>query len=1017
MKISSFCIGRPVFTFVINTLIVLAGLMAYRALTIREFPNVSIPVVSVSTYYSGASAEIVESQITHPLEETLSSLEGLDFVTSVSQDEKSEITLTFKPTRNIENATNDIRDKISQVSGFLPEDVNAPIIQKNEADSQPIFWLAFNSDRHDLMEISDFGERIVKNKLEMLPGVAAVFTAGERQRAMRIWVDPYQLSAYNLTTEDIASALKRQNIEVPAGRVESDFVTFTVYAKTDLQTEQAFKNIILKSGPDYAIRLEDVAKVEIGPRTEQFLARFDGKPSLALGIVKQSTANPLDIAKALKKTLPGIQASLPEGMHMEICYDSTESIQRSIKSVYHSIFEAILLVVLVIYVFLRTFKATLIPIVTIPISLIGGFGLILLFGFSINTLTLLAMVLAIGLVVDDAIVVLENIHRHIESGLSPLQAAFKGSREIGPAIIAMTLTLMAVFAPVAFSQGQVGKLFREFAVVLAGTVFISGFTALTLSPMMCARLLKHEKKHGRFYMAIEEFLEKVTQKYKQYLRLALNHKFKVLIGFVVILALNAILFMTLSSEMAPTEDRGFVMTMGMAPEGSSIQYTDKYAKQMEGILASQKEVEHYFVIVGYPYTRQTLSFSTLQPIEKRKLSSSEAAGELSKKLFGITGLMAFAFNPPSSLEGFSLSGQVSFVIELPGDLENLQQITQDILQKVRTNPGLLNVDTDLKLSKPQINLLVDRDKAATLGVEIDSIGTTLQTLFGGNTITHFTEGNKRYDVIVQADPKLRRAPSDIQSIFVRGNKGNMVRLEDVVSLKQTIAPSALNHFNKLPSVTITANLAPGYTLPEALTYLEKTTKEINKEVQIDYSGASRAYREGSHTLYLTFGLALIVVFLVLAAQFESFLGPLVIMFSVPLGILGAILTLHLIGSSLNIYSQIGLITLVGLITKHGILIVEFTNQLQLEGKTLIEAIIEASSLRLRPILMTTFATIFGALPLALASGYGAEGRNAIGWAVVGGMTIGTFLTLFVVPGMILLIKPKHHQTDMSDSPL
>lgn len=1006
MKVSLFCIQRPVFATVINLIIVLAGIIAFRALTVREFPNIPTPTVNIETIYPGASSEIIEKEVTRPLEDSLSTIEGIDFISSISKDESSAITLHFKSNRNIDNATNDIRDSINRAKSFLPDDSKEPNISKVEANADAIIWIAFSSNQHSLMQMSEYADHYVKDKLEVMPGVASVIVAGERKPAMRIWIDPLKLSAYRLTIQDVANALKHQNIAMPSGRLESKSLEFTVFTKTDLETVEDFENIILSDKDSYLLKLSDVAKIELGPRDERFIARYNSSNAIALGIVKQSTANPLDISKALKKIMPDLQADLPQGMEMAIAYDSTIVIKDSINAVYKSIAEAIVLVVLIIFLFLRSWRATIIPIVTIPIALIGGFVLMMMWGFSINILTLLAMVLAIGLVVDDAIVVLENIYRHIEDGMSPMSAAKQGISEIGSAVIAMTLTLVSVFAPVAFAEGKIGKLFTEFAVVLAGTVVISGFTALTLTPMMCSRLLKHEKAHGRFYLYIEQVLNNTSRWYKSGLEKALNHRNKVLIGFVAIILLNLLCFAGLKSEMAPQEDRGFVITIGMAPQGSNLDYTLHYGLQMESILNKTPDIDRHFFIVGWPNVQQAITFSMLKDRGERQPQTKIVDG-LNQQLFMNPGLMAFAINPPSSLEQDVLSGQINVVMLYAGKLTELEEITNKVMEKVRANPMMQNMDTDLKMNKPQVDLTVNRDKAAQSGVDIDTIGQSLQIIFGGQNITRFTYGAKQYDVMVQAEKTLRSSPKDLSLILVRSKDGQMLPLSNFIDAQVTTHPNELNHFNKLTAVTLTGSVSPGYSLGQALNELEKIIKDVaGNKVQTDYKGASRAFMQSSTALYLTFALALVVVFLVLAAQFESFLNPFIIMLSVPMGILGALLTLNLTGGSLNIFSQIGLITLVGLITKHGILIVEFTNQLRNIGRDIDSAIMEAATLRLRPILMTTAATILGAIPLALATGAGAESRQEIGWTIVGGMLIGTFLTLYVVPVMLRLFARK-----------
>lgn len=997
MKLSDFCIKRPVFATVINLLIILVGVVSYQSLTIREFPKVDEPVVSVTTSYFGASSEIIESQITKPLEDVLSGLEGVDIMTSESKDEQSAITLRFVETRDIESATNDVRDRVSKAIGLLPKEAEAPQIAKSDADNNAMMWISVTSDTHSLMEISEYVDTVLKDKVEMVPGVASLFIVGNRMPSMRISLNSLKLSGYDLSVHDVIEAVRHQNVELPSGRIESELVEFTVFAKTDLATVEEFGNLIIKQEADNLVRLKDVARINIEPAYERFLARYNTRPTVAIGVIKQSTANPLDISKEIYKLEPIVQATLPEGMSFDVAYDTTVVIKKSIHSVFKTLVEAVLLVVLVIFFFLRSIRATLIPIVTIPVSLIGAFAIMAAFGFTINTLTLLAMVLAIGLVVDDAIVVLENIFRHIEDGMKPMDAAFKGMKEIGTAVVAMTLTLLAVFAPVAFSTGTIGKLFSEFAIVLAGSVLISGITALTLSPMMCSRLLKHEEGHGKFYWAVENFLSWLSEKYKSGLAWCLNHAKIILVAFVVILGLNYVIFNSLKSELTPPEDRGFVLTMGLAPEGSTLAYTDTYAKQIEQILSANPDVRSFFTVVGWPYVKQTISFGILPPYKERDKSQFQIVNELMGGLWGVPGVQAFAINAPSSIGGGGLKGNVGFVIQSPKGFDHLKEINDKVLAKVRENPKLVNVQTDLIMNKPQVELTVNRERAAALGVEIDHIGQTLYALYDGIKASKYKSGSQQYDVIVKSERSLTQTPSSIDNVYVRNNKGVMIPLSSLVDEHQTIVPSSLNHFNKLPALILSASVSQDSSLQEALDYLDKMVQEIEPGTLTDYVGESRTFKQTGTTMALTFILALIVIFLVLSAQFESFKNPFIILLSVPCAILGALLVLKFTGGSLNIFSQIGLITLIGLITKHGILIVEFTNQLIEEGKELSAALIEAASLRFRPILMTTCATILGATPLALATGAGSEGRGQIGWAIVGGMFIGTIFTIFMVP--------------------
>lgn len=1001
MILSDISIRRPVLATVMNLLIVLVGIIAYDRLPVREYPNIDVPVVTVKTDYPGANAVIMESQVSQPLEDSLSGIEGIDFMTSVSRAESNQITINFKLDRDADAAANDVRDRVARVRGMLPDEIEEPIVSKEEADAQPIIYMAFSSDRHNPLEVTDVADRLVKDRVQTIAGVANVMIFGERRYSMRVWLDRTRMAAYTITPQDVEAALRAQNLEVPSGRIESAEREFTVLAETDLRTPAQFREVILRDDDGYLVRLGDVARVEIGPAEERRITRFKGENAVALGIVKQSTANPLEVSAALREMLPDIKAVLPEGMQVNIAYDKSIFIDRSIDAVFTTIGEAIALVIIVIFGFLRSVRATLIPMVTIPVSLIGAFIFMYAFGFSINTLTLLAMVLAIGLVVDDAIVMLENIYRHVEAGEPPLQAALKGSKEIGFAVLAMTFTLAAVFAPVAFTEGRTGQLFAEFALTLAGAVIVSGFIALSLSPMMCSRMLKHEK-HGAIYEAGERFLTALNSGYEKLLNGALRLRWLV-VGLALVTVVGmGVLFGQIKSELAPTEDRGLVLGIGIGPDGATPAYTDKSAHQMEAIYKTVPEMERYFMVVGFPVVNQIISFLGLQDWDERERSSAEIAGELRPKLFGIPGVLAFAVQPPS-LGQSVISRPVEFYIQTTESYDKLQEVTNKVLEKARENPGLANLDTDLKLNKPELRVSVNREKAASVGVEVAAINHTLETMLGGRNVTRYKQSGEQYDVIVQVSDVNRRDPQDLTNIQVRGTDGEMIPLTNLISLEETVAPRELNHFNKLRAVKINANLAPGYSLGEALAFMQQTVADVAPEALFDYGGQSREFMESSSALYVTFVLALGFIYLVLSAQFESFRSPLIIMLSVPLAMAGALLTLKLTGGTLNVYSQIGLITLVGLITKHGILIVEFANQLRDKGREMREAVVEAAVLRLRPILMTTGAMVLGAIPLALATGAGAESRIQIGWVIVGGMTFGTLLTLFVVPAVYTLL--------------
>jgi multidrug efflux pump len=1007
MTLSDISVRRPVFATVLSLAVLLVGLMSYSRLTVREYPNIDEPVVSVETTYRGASAEVIESRVTTPLEDSLAGIEGVDVLSSVSRAEKSQITVRFRVNRDADGAASDVRDRVGRVRNQLPDDIDEPVIAKVEADAQPIIYLAFSSGRHTPIEVTDIADRFVKDRLQNQPGVANVQIYGARTFSMRIWLDRARLAAYNLAPQDIENALRRQNVEIPAGRIESTAREFTVLAETDLRTAEQFNNLIVRETGGYLVRLRDVGRAEIDAKDKRVVVRFNGNPAVAIGVIKQSTANPLDVSNAVKAALPRIMQSLPEGMKAEIAYDSSIFIARSIDNVFRAIGEAIVLVVLVIFVFLRSFRAVLIPVVTIPVSLIGAFSLMYLFGFSINTLTLLAMVLAVGLVVDDAIVMLENISRYVEQGMRPYEAALKGSREIAFAVIAMTITLAAVYAPIGFQTGRTGRLFTEFALTLAGAVIVSGFVALTLSPMMSSLLLRHQARHGLVYRTIETGMQGLNRGYERSLRFVLTVRPAVVLTWLLVVGAAVAVYRALPSELSPVEDRGFIVGFGIAPEGSTPEYTAGYAQRAEAFYRRIPEVERYFVVAGYPVPTQMLSFIGLKDWQERERKQQQIAGALAPQLFGgIAGLMIFPINPPS-LGASPIDQPVQFVLQTSQSHAELQKAVDQVMAAARRYPGLANLDSDLKLNKPEIKMSVDREKAAALGIEVETIGRTVETMLGGRQVTRFKQNGKQYDVMVQVADVDRTNPNDITSIYVRSARGEMVPLSNLVTMHETVAPKELNHFNKLRSATIKATLTPGYTLGQAVDFLIAEANKLPPTFAYDLAGESRELRGSGSEFFITLILAGLFIYLVLAAQFESFIDPFIIMLTVPLSMTGALLALKLTGGTLNVYSQIGLVTLVGLITKHGILIVEFANQLQERGVAKLEAVVESAALRLRPILMTTGAMVLGSVPLAIATGAGAESRQQIGWVIVGGLMFGTLLTLFVVPVAYSLLARSH----------
>ena len=1016
MQLSETSVRRPVFATVLSLLIILVGFVSYTRLNVREYPKIDNPVVTVETKYTGASSAVVESQVTKVLEDSLSGIEGVDVITSISRQEQSQITVNFVLSRDADSSAADVRDKVSRVRQRLPQGIDEPVIAKVEADAFPVIWLSFSADNMDVMQLSDYANRIAKPMMQTAPGASDVRVYGERKFAMRIWLDPDRLASYKLTTQDVEDALRRSNVEVPAGRIESKFREFNVTAATDLQKPAEFRQVVIKAINGMPIRIGDVARVEQGPLSERTSTRLNGREAITLGVIRNATANPLDLSAAVRQMIPKIKENLPPGIEIDVANDNSVFIDRSIKAVYQTILEAMVLVSLVIFVFLRTFRASIIPLVTIPVCLIGTFALMAMFGFTVNTLTMLALVLAIGLVVDDAIVVLENIFRHIEDGMPPFHAAIRGAREVGFAVVAMTLTLAAVYAPLAFTPGRTGKLFTEFALALAGSVIVSGFVALTLTPMMCSIMLKHVSNPTWFDRTMEHYLQKLSDKYGQVLgwtlssgRIMGRHMSRrwLVVAVMVMAGVGTFtLLKTTKSELAPLEDRGVILTVINGPDGATMDYTTRYAQTIERMANKYTEFDRIFTVVGNPTVAQGNVFYRALPWEERKKSTLEIAREMTPAIASLPGVTAFPITPPSLGQPFR-DRPLNFVIVTTDSYQNLAQVVRTFQEEIAKNPGIVSVDTDLRLNKPEISMDVDRERAADMGVPVENIARAVETMMGGRQVTRYKREGDQYDVMVQTAPSDRDTPDDIEHIFVRGRNDAMIPLSALVRIKEVVVPRELHHFGQRRSASITANIAPNYSLGEAIVFMNETASKVLKPgYATDLNGTSREFVKSSGSLVIVFILALLFIFLVLAAQFESFVDPLVILLSVPLSMVGALLALQLSGGTLNVFSQIGLITLVGLITKHGILIVEFANQLRAEGMEVLEAVKQSATLRLRPILMTTGAMVLGAIPLALATGAGAESRKQIGWVIVGGMSLGTLLTIFVVPTMYTFFARK-----------
>jgi multidrug efflux pump len=1013
MQLPEISIRRPVFATVLSLLIVLVGVVSFTRLNVREYPKIDNPVVTVETKYTGASSAVVESQVTKVLEDSLSGIEGVDVITSISRQEQSQITVNFVLSRDADSAAADVRDKVSRVRQRLPQGIDEPVIAKVEADAFPVIWLSFSADTLNVLQLTDYANRIAKPMLQTAPGASDVRVYGERKYAMRIWLDPDRLSAYKLTTQDVEDALRRSNVEVPAGRIESKLREFNVSTSTDLRTPQEFTAVVIKSVNGIQVRIGDVARVEQGPQAERTATRLNGKEAITLGVIRNATANPLDLSAAVRSMIPKIKENLPPGVEIEVANDNSVFIDRSIKAVYQTIVEAAILVALVIFVFLRTLRASIIPLVTIPVCLVGTFALMAMFGFTVNTLTMLALVLAIGLVVDDAIVVLENIYRHIEEGMSPFHAAIKGAKEVGFAVVAMTMTLAAVYAPLAFTPGRTGKLFAEFALALAGSVVVSGFVALTLTPMMCSIMLKHNSNPSWFDRTMEHHLVRMSAAYGRVLQWTLSRGIVfgremsrrwLVVGIMVLAGIGTwTLLKTTKSELAPIEDRGVILTVINGPDGATMDYTTRYTLALEKMAEKYPEFDRIFTVVGNPTVAQGNVFYRAKPWEERKRSTLEIARDMTPAVSGLPGVSAFPITPPSLGQPFR-ERPLNFVILTSDSYQNLAQVVRSFQEEIAKNPGIVSVDTDLRLNKPEISMEVDRERAADMGVSVEQIARAVETMMGGRQVTRYKREGDQYDVIVQTAATERDTPDDIERVFVRGKGDAMIPLSALITTKEVVVPRELNHFSQRRSASISANLAPNYSLGEAITFMNATAQKVLKPgYSTDLNGTSREFVKSSGSLVVVFVLALLFIFLVLAAQFESFVDPLVIMLSVPLSMVGALLALQFSGGTLNVFSQIGLITLVGLITKHGILIVEFANQLREEGMELFAAVTQSATLRLRPILMTTGAMVLGAIPLALASGAGAESRKQIGWVIVGGMSLGTLLTIFVVPTMYTLL--------------
>ncbi len=1003
MMMSNLEVLQIVFATVISLLLVAFGALSFERLALREYPDVDPPIVSVSTNYTGASAEVVESKITQVIEDRISGIEGIKTVSSTSQDGFSTISIEFELSRDIDAAANDVRDRVAGVRNNLPEEADAPEVQKADSDQRVIMWFNLTSTKMNTLQLADYAQRYLVDRLSVLDGVARVRVSGGPEYAMRIWLDHEALAARNLTIGDVENALRRENVELPAGTLKARDRDFVIKIERQFLAPDDFATLVLRRDDSGNIlRLGEVARVELDAEEYRTMFRGNGIPQVGVGIVKQSTANTLEVAKAAHREVNAMRSILPAGTELHDSYDSSVFIDSAIDEVYSTLFIAASLVVLVIFIFLGDFRAMLVPAVTVPVSLIASFTVLYALGYTINLLTLLALVLAIGLVVDDSIVVLENIHRRLLNGESPLVAAFRGSRQVGFAVVATTAVLVAVFIPITMLDGDVGRLFGEFAVAMAVAVVFSSIVALTLSPVICSKLLKQDAIHGRLADFVESLLHRMETRYRRSLDASLKRPLlsASILGLAVLGCV--VLMQKVPAEFAPKEDRGVIFMMIRGPEGSSFDFVSKHMEEIERRLmplVESGEVNRFLVRApagrgGAESYNEAFAIMVLAPWETRRPNTAIVA-DIRKRLQGFTALTTFPIMPQALGGGFSKP--VEFVIG-GGDFQHLAAWRDAIMDEARNNPKLLGIDSDYRETKPQLEVTILRDRAADLGVSTQEINRSLETLLGSRRVTTFMLDGEEYNVVLEGEPDKQNTPNDLGNIYVRSNSsGQLIPLSNLVSISERGDAAVLRRYNRVRAITLDANLAEGYSLGEALSYLEEVTRKVAPDAIIDYKGESLDYKDSGNAVYFTFVLALLVVYLVLAAQFESFVHPLVILLTVPLAIAGALLGLYLTGQSLNIYSQVALIMLVGLAAKNGILLVEFTNQLRDDGVEFEEAISKAAEQRLRPIIMTAITTIMGAIPLLLAFGAGSESRYVIGVVVVSGVSAATLFTLFVVP--------------------
>ena len=1003
MNISELSIRRPVLATVMTLIILLFGAVGYLTLGVREFPSVDNPIISVTCSYPGANAEVIENQITEPLEQNINGIPGIRSLTSVSQQGMSRITVEFELTVDLETAANDVRDKVSRAQRKLPNDCDPPTISKADADASPILMVALQSDKRSLLELSEIADLTVKEQLQTIHEVSSVEIWGEKRYCMRLWLDPVKMAGYAITPMDIKSALDRENVELPSGSIEGDKMELEIRTLGQLHTTEEFNNLVIKEDAGRLVRFSDVGIAEIGPRDLKSYMKMNGVPMVSVVVIPQPGANHINIADNVYERMEQMKKDLPEDVKFDYGFDNTRFIRASIAEVETTIYEAFILVILIIFLFLRDWRVTLIPCIVIPVSLIGTFFIMYLCDFSINVLSMLAVVLAVGLVVDDAIVMTENVYNRIEKGMRPFEAGIEGAKEIFFAIISTSITLLAVFFPIVFMEGTTGRLFREFSFVIAGAVIISTFVALTLTPMLATKLLKRREQHNWLYRKTEPFFEGLNNLYLRTLNSFLYRRYLAIAIMVAAFGTAIYLWNTTPSEMAPLEDRSSITVRTSGPEGVTYEFMRDYTEDVRALVDSIVP-DAKFVTARVSSGGGNLQI-TLKDLADRDYTQMQVADKLSRAVRSKTDARAFV-QQQSTFGGRRSRMPIQYVLQAQS-IEKLEEVLPKFMAKVTENPAFQMSDVDLKFSKPELQLSVNREKANMLGVNTKDVAQTLQYGLSGQRMGYLYMNGKQYDIVGEINRQQRNTPEALRAIYMRNGAGKMIQMENLVDLKESIAPPKLYRYNRFASATVSAALAEGYTIGQGLDEMDKIAAEVLDDTfRTALSGDSKEYRESSSSLLFAFGLAILLIYLILAAQFESFRDPFIIMLTVPLAVFGALVFMYFGGQTMNIFSQIGIIMLIGLVAKNGILIVEFSNQKLEAGEPLHEAIRSACVQRLRPILMTAASTILGLLPLVYANGEGSAGRVAMGTAVVGGMLISTFLTMYVVPAIYLFIKKK-----------